>query len=128
GTEGDPMLLRTVACLVSSVFMLCGGAAQAQDDSGLELRGRAVLTDKCSRCHAIGRTGASPHREAPQFRTLGQRYPIETLAETLAEGLYTGHPDMPEFVFEIQDVSSILAYLQSIQEPGIAPRPGRTAK
>jgi mono/diheme cytochrome c family protein len=34
---------------------------------------------------------------------LGQRYSIDPLAEALAEGLYTGHPDMPEFVFEISD-------------------------
>jgi hypothetical protein len=50
---------------------------------------------------------------------LGQRYSIESLAESLAEGLYTGHPDMPEFVFDIADVSAILAYLQSIQVPQI---------
>jgi cytochrome c len=70
----------------------------------------------CSRCHAIDRTGASPHPEAPPFRTLGTRYPIESLAEALAEGLVTGHPDMPEFMFKVQDVGAILAYLNSIQD------------
>ena len=29
----------------------------------------------------------------------------------------TGHPDMPEFIFEVQDASAILAYLKSIQDP-----------
>jgi cytochrome c len=38
------------------------------------------------------------------------------LAEALAEGLSSGHPDMPEFRFEIDDVDAILAYLESIQE------------
>jgi cytochrome c len=116
-----PILLAALVCISATPL-------RAQDDRTLEQRGRTLLTDKCSRCHAVGHTGSSPHREAPPFRTLGQRYPIETLAETLAEGLYTGHPDMPEFVFEIRDVNAILAYLQSIQEPGIAPRSGRTAK
>jgi cytochrome c len=90
----------------------------AQENGALERRGSTLLARNCSRCHAIGATGNSPHREAPAFRTLGQRYPIETLAEPLAEGLSTGHPDMPEFIFEIQDVRAILAYLESIQEPG----------
>ena len=48
---------------------------------------------------------------------LGTRYPIGSLAEALAEGLVTGHPDMPEFMFEVHDVGAILAYLQSIQHP-----------
>jgi cytochrome c len=117
------LLILLAALICMSVTPL-----RAQDDRALEQRGRTLLTDNCSRCHAVGRTGSSPHREAPLFRTLGQRYPIETLAETLAEGLYTGHPDMPEFVFEIRDVSAILAYLQSIQEPGIGPRSGGTVK
>ena len=52
--------------------------------------------------------------------TLGQRYPIESLEESLGEGIMSGHPDMPEFVFEIRDVSAILAYLKSIQESGRA--------
>ena len=38
------------------------------------------------------------------------------LAEALAEGLFVGHPDMPQFVFDAQDVGAIIAYLKSIQE------------
>jgi cytochrome c len=34
----------------------------------------------------------------------------------LAEGLSVGHPDMPEFVFEPDEIAGILAYLKSIQE------------
>ena len=98
-------------------LVMTGGLAFGEDGSAFEQRGQLLLTRNCSRCHAVGRTGASSHRQAPPFRTLGQRYPIETLAEALAEGLYTGHPDMPEFLFEIQDVRAILAYLRSIQEP-----------
>jgi hypothetical protein len=39
------------------------------------------------------------------------------VAETLAEGRYTGHPDMPRFVFEVDEVNAILAYLHAIQDP-----------
>jgi cytochrome c len=38
------------------------------------------------------------------------------LAEALAEGLSVGHPDMPELVFEPDQIAAILAYLKSIQE------------
>jgi hypothetical protein len=38
------------------------------------------------------------------------------LAESLAAGISVGHPDMPEFVFEPDDIAAILAYLNSIQE------------
>ena len=98
--------------------LISAGAALPQDKRALEGRGEGLLTANCSRCHAIGRTGNSTHPEAPPFRTLGQRYPIEVLAEALAEGLSSGHPDMPEFRFETDDVDAILAYLESIQEKG----------
>jgi cytochrome c len=110
--------------LLSVVLVLMSaGAAPAQDKRALEGRGERLLASNCARCHAVGRTGNSTHPEAPPFRTLGQRYPIEVLAEALAEGLSSGHPDMPEFRFEIDDVDAILAYLESIQEkaPGAPP-------
>ena len=52
----------------------------------------------------------------PAFRILGQRYPIESLEEALAEGVMSGHPDMPEFSFDAHDVGAIIAYLKSIQQ------------
>ena len=55
-------------------------------------------------------------KDAPAFRTLGQRYPIESLEEALGEGFMSGHPDMPEFKFDADDVGAIIAYLKSIQQ------------
>jgi mono/diheme cytochrome c family protein len=79
-------------------------------------RGETLLARDCGPCHATGRTGDSPRKEAPAFRTLGQRYPVESLEEALGEGIITGHPDMPEFKFEADDVGAIIAYLKSIQQ------------
>jgi mono/diheme cytochrome c family protein len=90
--------------------------AIGQDERGRARRAQDLLNANCSRCHAIGRTGASPHAAAPAFRTLSRKYPIEGLGEALAEGLSVGHPDMPDFVFEPEDVGAILDYLTSIQE------------
>jgi hypothetical protein len=53
--------------------------------------------------------------------------PVEDLAESLAEGIVSGHPDMPIFVFSTPDVEAIIDYLNSIQEkpskPADQPRP-----
>jgi cytochrome c len=89
----------------------------SQDRSREERRGESLLSQHCAMCHAIGRSGRSPHRQAPPFRTLSQRYPIESLSEALGEGLFTGHPEMPEFVFPPRDIGAILSYLRSIQKP-----------
>jgi cytochrome c len=78
-------------------------------------RGEKLLADACGSCHALGR-GDSADKNAPAFRTLGRRYPIESLEEALAEGFLTGHPAMPEFQFDADDVGAIIAYLKSIQQ------------
>jgi mono/diheme cytochrome c family protein len=97
--------------------------AHAQADKTLVKKGEALVRENCSRCHAIGKEGDSPHPPAPPFRTLSTKYPVEDLAESLAEGIVSGHPDMPIFVFGPHDVEAIIRYLQSIQEkkPGSSP-------
>jgi cytochrome c len=77
--------------------------------------GEALLTRHCGTCHAVGRAGESTQKDAPAFRTLGQRYPVESLEEALGEGFMSGHPDMPEYDFEAADVGDIIAYMKSIQ-------------
>ena len=56
-----------------------------------------------------------PLREAPPFRTLHQRYPIEDLAELLAEGISTGHPTMPEWRFDPGQIGDLIAYLKTLE-------------
>ena len=46
------------------------------------------------------------------------RCPIEQLAEALAEGLVTGHPAMPEFTFEPDDIDALLTYMASLKGAG----------
>ncbi|MDW6024789.1 cytochrome c [Mesorhizobium sp. BAC0120] len=78
-------------------------------------RGRTLVEANCARCHAVGSNDKSPHPDAPAFRTLSSRYPVEDLAESLAEGISTGHPDMPEFVASPDQIDAIIAYLRSLQ-------------
>ena len=92
------------------------GPSLAEKVSTPARRGEALLIANCARCHAVGRGGVSPHPQAPAFRTLSRRFKVEGLAEALAEGISTGHPDMPEFVFEADEVGAIIDYLKSIQQ------------
>jgi cytochrome c len=43
-------------------------------------RGEALLITNCARCHAVGRSGVSPHPQAPPFRTLSRKFKVEGLA------------------------------------------------
>lgn len=115
--------LRTAA--VAVILFAAPGVGVVQAEGSLAEaaqveRGRLIAKEACAACHAIGADDASPNADAPAFRDLGQRYPVEDLAESLAEGIVTGHPDMPEVALEAQDVSFFIAYLKSIQSKGSA--------
>jgi cytochrome c len=55
--------------------------------------------------------------QAPALRTIGRRVPLERPESNLGAGLLGGHPAMPKFAFEPRDISAIMRYLRSIQEP-----------
>jgi len=95
--------------LLISVF---AGVANAQNP---ERRGRAVVREFCARCHAIGKTGDSPHPGAPPFRTLGRSFDLDQFPRRLERGISSGHPDMPEFKLGVDDALAVTAYLRTIQ-------------
>ena len=78
-------------------------------------QGETLARTNCARCHAVGRVGASPLGEAPPFRDLHTRYPVEDLGESLAEGIRTGHPGMPEFRFDPDQAEALIAYLKTLE-------------
>ncbi|WP_363215773.1 hypothetical protein [Mesorhizobium sp.] len=59
----------------------------------------------------------SSHPDAPELRKLSQRYRLTDLEEALAEGISTGHPDMPEWVASPDQIEAIIAYIGSLQRP-----------
>ena len=100
-------------------FLVCAaviGAAQPSFAAADLKQGETLLRRDCSRCHAVGVSGNSPRPDAPPFRTLGKLYPIDSLEESLGEGIMSGHPDMPEFKFDADEVGAIIDYLKSIQQ------------
>lgn len=111
-----PGVLRVAVSLLA--FGGVAGSASAADMEADQMtRGLTIATENCSLCHAVGATGVSPRDGAPLFRALSARYPLNFLEEALAEGIMTGHNEMPEFVLEPGQIADLIAYLQSIQEP-----------
>ncbi|MGO8912143.1 MAG: c-type cytochrome [Bradyrhizobium sp.] len=83
--------------------------------SPAEQRGKAYAHSHCARCHAIDRVSNGPLKIAPPFRTLHLRYPIETLGEALAEGIYTGHAEMPAVELDPDQIHDLLSYLKTLE-------------
>lgn len=79
-------------------------------------RGFTFVVANCSQCHSVDRARPSPLAIAPPFRTLHERYPVEDLAESLAEGIVVGHPTMPEFQLDPGQVGDVIAYLKTLEE------------
>ena len=100
-------------CALTALFIAlvsAGGTAVAQDLGA----GKALAEQHCGRCHATGLEDQSKLDIAPPFRKLVERYPATHLAEALAEGIFVGHPAMPEFVFEPHEIGNLLAYMDSL--------------
>jgi len=102
------------AALAALAICLFAGSARAEADN--VQRGRELARANCARCHSIERTGESPFKPAPPFRMLHQRYPVEYLEEALAEGIVTGHSDMPEFRLEPDQIADFIDFLKSLEE------------
>lgn len=93
------------------VLLMPAAAASPQ-----EQRGKTFALNNCSKCHSIDKVSASPLKIAPPFRTLHKRYPVDTLSEALAEGIYTGHPTMPAFQLDPDQIGDLLAYLKTLEK------------
>ena len=78
-------------------------------------RGLTFVSANCTPCHAIDKVSPSPLSIAPPFRTLHTKYPVENLAEALAEGIMTGHPTMPQFKLDPGQIGDVIAYLKTLE-------------
>jgi cytochrome c len=104
-------ILATVFCLASTVFVSAPSRAEGGDPN----LGLALAQEWCAKCHSVGFYGPSPLTEAPPFRELHKRYDVEDLAESLAEGILVGHPTMPAFRFDPDQIDNLIAYLKTLE-------------
>lgn len=102
-----------LSVVVAIAFFAMLGEAQAQTPK--IQRGQQFARANCARCHSIDKVSPSPLPIAPPFRTLHERYPVESLQESLAEGIVTGHPNMPEFRLETDQITDFIAFLKSLE-------------
>lgn len=100
---------------LTALFLALALPAAAQEDDPVIAYGRALVEANCAACHGIGRADESHHPEAPPFRTLWERYPVDALEESFVEGIATGHPDMPQFTATPQQIAAIIDYIASLQ-------------
>lgn len=98
--------------LAAFVMSLGSGAKTASDPA---TQGFNLLRANCASCHAIDQVSQSPEPKAPPFRDVVKKYQPQALEEALAEGIVTGHEQMPEFAFEPEQVTAIVAYLDTLK-------------
>ncbi len=111
-THTEAMTMRYLYGSVAIAIIL---ATPAKAASPAEQRGFVFAKTNCARCHAIDRFSPSPLKIAPPFRDLHRRYKIETLAEAFAEGIYTGHPTMPAFQLDPDQINDLLAFMKRLE-------------
>jgi mono/diheme cytochrome c family protein len=105
-------MLRSLVRQTLLTLMLLTPAMAASSDVQ---RGRAYASRHCGGCHSIDLVSKSRLKAAPPFRILHTRYPVETLAEALAEGISTGHPTMPEAELSPDQIHDLLTFLKTLE-------------
>ncbi|GJE74312.1 c-type cytochrome [Methylorubrum suomiense] len=103
---------QRIGAAVTSGLLVASPAA-ARDESAA--RGEAFARAHCARCHATGSRGAGSLRQASPFRTLARRFPVDDLADVLAEGVDRRHPAMPDFRLDPADAADLTAYLKTLR-------------
>jgi mono/diheme cytochrome c family protein len=104
-----PLVFSTAAILLAAT------TASWSQMSPAEQRGRTFAQANCSNCHSIDKVSPSPLPIAPPFRDLHGRYPVERLEEALAEGIVTGHQNMPEFRLAPDQIGNFIAFLKTLE-------------
>lgn len=91
------------------------GIAQIADAEGDVRRGRDFAFDNCRPCHVVGpdQHSATRFSDAPSFPAVANM-PSMTPA-SLIVWLTNPHPTMPSLVLSPQEVSDVIAYIESLR-------------
>jgi cytochrome c len=109
-----PARARWPAMAVAAGFLGLVDPAAAQSSPAAQ-RGLTFVRVHCAQCHAVDAVSESPLTIAPPFRKLHRKYPIENLRGPLSEGIVVGHPTMPQFRLEPDQVGDVIAYLKTLE-------------
>ena len=101
--------------MIVVALALCASETALAQQSPAVQRGMTFVRANCAQCHSIDKVSDSPLTLAPPFRTLHLKYPIESLQRPLSEGIIAGHPTMPQFRLDADQVTDVIAYLKTLQ-------------
>jgi cytochrome c len=107
------MSCKPLTWSVPLAFLVSFSAQALEPDAQ---RGQTFVAANCAECHAIDKVSPSPLGVAPPFRKLHEKYPVDNLAESLAEGIMTGHPTMPQFKLDPGQIGDVIAYLKTLEQ------------
>lgn len=106
--------------VISLTLLLMAGSVEAVARSkppGPVERGHAVARRVCAGCHAIEDGQESANPRAPGFATREMRH-TAGLAGRVADLTRAGHYGMPPLNLTPQDVSDVVAYIESLTAEG----------
>jgi mono/diheme cytochrome c family protein len=104
---------RSLVVLTIGLLLPISDYARAEE----QRNGKEMLQRLCARCHAVGRTGASPNRQAPPFRSFSEtKLYDDDFLQRLQDGYSSIHHFMPTFRFNREDAKEVVNYMKSIQE------------
>jgi cytochrome c len=70
----------------------------------------------CGDCHGVGQADASPHKTHRLSANCRICFRWTRWRRHFSDGrIYSGHPDMPEFIATPEQVDAIIAYIASLQ-------------
>ena len=103
---------RSLAVLTICLFWSTVAHARAEQPRS----GKEMLQKLCARCHAVGRTGASPNRQAPPFRSFSETKLYDNdFLQRLQHGYGSIHRFMPTFRFSEDEARAVVYYLRALQ-------------
>lgn len=116
-------LLEKVTIMLNEAKSLCFAFAAFTVIASLSTAaqagaGRQLAKQKCASCHAIGEDDSSSNPNAPPFRALHRRYPVDAVREAFLKGLEVGHRDMPTFILTPQEITDIISFLRDLDPCG----------
>ena len=110
------MLKRLLILATPLLVAACASDRDANTLSESATKGRAFAQANCGSCHAID-DGVSPNPSAPSLRRAVHRFPEWMIEGSFERGVQVGHTTkMPVFVFKENDITNLLAYLETLKE------------
>ncbi len=96
-------------------LLLCVSTPAFAQQSPAAQRGLTFVRVHCAQCHSIDVVSDSPLKIAPPFRGLHLKYPVESLAPRLSEGITANHPTMPQFRLDADQINDVIAFMKSLE-------------